>query len=666
MYPVKNPAPDARPGNFSSTPWTFIKLLVVCLVTVSVPYALYVRVDSKNVKATVTTQASGRSGSYLNVQEGRALRAEYLGEQSVVQAMQSGQAKARALASADLDGDATPDLLAGYNYGSTGIVTIQRGNPEAFAPKDESVYQRMHDGYNPNSLLPTAETYQIPVSADFLQAGDFNNDGRKDVLVAAQGGDLYLLAGDAEGNLIAAQQVLLPGVVTAVAAGEFRAPDGRADLAVGIDGPSGPQVLIYDGANGVSGEPMRLALANRATSLEFGEVDDSPFRGLAVATGSEIDVIHGWGRKVPAQLESRVEKIDTGTNVRGLASGFFMWSREGSKQLAALGDDGTIRIFGRGQLNTQPFSEQEIDARARLRLQPKRTTPVDVEMLSGWRSTQAEQWIKSRELVTGKFVGADASTRNLLRGADISFSDTDDLMVLGGGSKLDIIRQVDTTKSAPASANLIGGDFTTTSLESADAPATLALPQKLNGWRDLVVMEAGSVSPTLLPLAPTATITVDRTDDPSGAGLTTASACTGALNDCSLRGAVQFANANSGTVISLSTATYVLAINGALGCLHELPTSTGNTLGDLEINATTTVTGTGAGLSIVRQGSGANDRVMCLDTGLVAGRTYSFSGLTITGGRDVGSGVGGGAIIGGAKSTTLSLTNVTFANNQTT
>ena len=371
MYPVKNPSHDTRAGN--STPWAAIKLLLVCLLTASVPYALYVRVASKNVKAAVTAPASGRSGSYLNAQEGQALRSDYRGEQSVIQALQSGQAKPRTLASVDLDGDATPELLSGYAYGSTGIVTIQRGNPEAFAPKDESVYQRMHDGYNPNSLLPTAETYQVPVAADFLQVGDFNNDRRQDVLVAAQGGDLFLLPGDDSGNLSAPTQVALPGVVTALTAGEFRAPDGRTDVAVGVDGPSGPQVLVYDGANGVSGEPMILALASRATGLEFGEMDDNPFMGLAIATGNEVEVVHGWGRKTSASLESRVEKIDTGMNVRGLASGFFVWSREGSKQLAALGDDGTIRIFGRGQLNTQPLSDEEITARGRLRLQPKRS-----------------------------------------------------------------------------------------------------------------------------------------------------------------------------------------------------------------------------------------------------------------------------------------------------
>jgi hypothetical protein len=669
MHSVKRSGRQLILKVFPLTAKLTFKLLALCLVAASVPIALYVRVDSKSSQAAVTVQA-GRGGSHLNAQEAQALRGDYRGEQSVIQAMQSGQAKARTLAAVDLDGDATPDLLAGYAYGGTGIVTIQRGNPEAFAPKDESVYQRMHDGYNPNSLLPTAETYQVPVAADFLQTGDFNNDGRKDIVVGAQGGDLYLLAGDSQGIPGTPQQVLLPGVVTAVTAGEFRAPDGRTDLAVGVDGPAGPQVLIYDGVTGVSGEPMVLALASRATGLEFSEMDQNPFMGLAIATGSELEIVHGWGRKTSASLASRIERIDTGTNVRGLASGFFVWSREGSKQLAALGDDGTISVFGQGTLNTQPLSDEEKMARGRLRLQQKRTAPVDIEMLTGWNPGQEKNWTKSRELVTGKSVGSDATAQNLLRSAHISFTETDDLMILGGGNKLDIVNQVDPTKSAPASATLIGGDFAISSLDSADAPATLALPQKLNGWRDLVVMGADSVAPNLVPLAPTATITVDRIDDPptgGGGTLAAASVCSAALNDCSLRGAVQFANANAGTVINLGAATYTLNTSGNRGCVFE--GLTGNTMGDLEITPTTTFTGISAASTIVNQigigaGSFPGDRVLCMDVDLSVGHTYTFSAMTIAGGRDF-SGLGGGGFLGGAVGTSLSLTNVTFANNQT-
>ena len=64
-----------------------------------------------------------------------------------------------------------------------------------------------------------------------------------------------------------------------------------------------------------------------------------------------------------------------------------------------------------------------------------------------------------------------------------------------------------------------------------------------------VVALLGSLlsAPVLLPQPVEAagpTITVDRTDDTAAA-----TACTGSTNDCSLRGAVIFANANPGTTI---------------------------------------------------------------------------------------------------------------------
>jgi hypothetical protein len=615
-------------------------------------------------------QAEGRGKPYLNLKDGREMQVAFVGNQRSSQALQSAQANARALASADLDGNGTPDLVTGYGYSGGGMVTIQRGNPDAFAPKDEAVFARMQQGYNPESLLPEAETYSVPEPVDFVQVGDFNHDNRKDVLVAARGGNLFLLAGDGSGGLSAPEQIALSGTVTTLAAGEFGAPDGWTDLAVSVAGPSGAELLIYDGVKGVTGEPMRAPLGVPATAIEFGELDSSPFRGLVVATGSQIQIIHGWGRKQSPPLQSQIEVIDAGSNVRGLAIGFFIWNRDANKQIAALGEDGTIRVLMRGQTNTQPLTDLEMTARARLRLQPKDTTKVDVETLSGWQAGQAESWTKARELVTGNFVGADATSQNLLRGTHISFTQTDDLLVLGGSNKLEIVRQVDALVGAKANLPTTAGDMITISLDTAAAPAAvLALPQKLNGERSLLLLEAGRAAPTVVPLAPTVAITVDRTDDPSGVNLPPASVCGASANDCSLRGAVQFANANLGTVINLGTATYTLNTNGTGGCVRESLT-TGNTIGDLEVNNTTTMMGTGQASTIINQiGTGnasfPGDRVLCMDVNLTPNRTYTFSAMTIAGGRDAASGIGGGGFIGGAKDTTLTLSNVTFANNQT-
>jgi hypothetical protein len=493
MYPVKNPTPKTRAKLFPITARASIKLVILCLVIAAVPVALYVRVDSKDSKAAVTVQAAGRGRPYLNLQDGHELQVDYRGEESLTTALRSGLAQPRSLASIDLDRDGTPDVLAGYAYNGAGILTLQRGNPDAFAPKSDDVFARLNQGYNPESLLPAADVIQIPEAVDFLQVGDFNHDNQRDVLVAANGGSLFLLPGDGQGGLGAPEQIALPGPITAMVAGEFRAPDGWTDVAVGVDSSSGPELLIFDGANGVAGEPMRLRLPASATAVEFGEMDSSPFMGLAVASGSQIEIVHGWGRKQSPELQSRVETIEAGGNVRGLAVGFFIWNREGSKQLAALGEDGTVRVWQRGQANTQPFSDAELTARARLRLKQTKTQ-VDVETVQGWQTAQAEAWTNVREVVTGNVVGADATFQNLLLRTHVSFVGTDDLMVLGAShQRVDIVRQVDATAGPQTNLQTTAGDMITTTLNTTAATATaLALPQKLNGWRDLIVMEAAA------------------------------------------------------------------------------------------------------------------------------------------------------------------------------
>ena len=86
-------------------------------------------------------------------------------------------------------------MVAGYSFNGAGMITVQRGNPDAFAPADDSVLVRMQQGYNPESLLPVADVYPVPVTPDFLVTGNFTNDSEKDVVLAAKGGGLYLMDG---------------------------------------------------------------------------------------------------------------------------------------------------------------------------------------------------------------------------------------------------------------------------------------------------------------------------------------------------------------------------------------------------------------------------------------------------------------------------------------
>lgn len=154
---------------------------------------------------------------------------------------------------------------------------------------------------------------------------------------------------------------------------------------------------------------------------------------------------------------------------------------------------------------------------------------------------------------------------------------------------------------------------------------------------------------------PLATITVDRTDDVAGA-----SACTSADNDCSLRGAVAFANINPGTTISLPAGTYNLSISGVGEGF-----SGNNAVGDLDISGNnTSIVGAGAASTTIHQTT-ANDRVIELNPNLDAGFNTSISDVTISGGNET-TGVGGGGIISGSIDNSLTLTNCTVTGNSAT
>src|ERR1043165_3964664 len=687
MRPRMNPTHQTQ-TQVQITIRTAAKLLALCLIVAAVPVALYVRVKSatssasnskfveltRKSKGQVTVQAAGRGRPFLNLKDGRDMSVTYRGDRAAATALQTGAAQPRALASADFDRNGTPDVVAGYSYNGGGIITLQHGNPDAFAPTDESVFARMQQGYNPDSLLPGADVYSVPAPVDFLVTGSFTKGTGKDVVFAAKGGGLYLMKGDGAGKLGEPQQIDLPGSVTSLAAGEFRAADGLTDLAVGVSGPGGDSLMIFDGAgDGLSKALAQYQLSAPASAIEFGGLDNDSYMDIAVADGSELTVVHGWGRKEQVSAESRLERVNVGPDVRGLALGEFEWDREGQSEIAALTSDGTVHMVERGNLDTRPFTDAEAAQRTRGNLKPQKMTKVDIESVPSWRAGQGGGW-KDAKQILGSNLSADLP-KPLVK-TNLSHREMDEVMVVGQAqSKLEILSPINKSSSAPVpdQSLMVTDDTAKTTLDVQSTPvAALTLPSKLNGVTDVVVLDSTSTNLSIVPDAPNTTITVDRTDDPSGASLAAASACTAAGNDCSLRGAIEFANlpSNNNTTISLPAGTYVLATNGtsAGGC-------DANNVGDLVPNQTVTITGAGAATTIIRQtGTGpANDgdRVMCMKTTFTTGLVYNFSGITFAGGRDgtaagTGTALGGGGIIGGELNNSLTLTNVVLANNQVT
>ncbi|HEU4506676.1 MAG TPA: immunoglobulin domain-containing protein [Pyrinomonadaceae bacterium] len=166
---------------------------------------------------------------------------------------------------------------------------------------------------------------------------------------------------------------------------------------------------------------------------------------------------------------------------------------------------------------------------------------------------------------------------------------------------------------------------------------------------------ANAVKPMSFPLL-FAPIDVDRTDDTAAA-----SACTAAPNDCSLRGAVAFANLNPGTTINVPAGTYQLNIPGGV-----VEGFTGNNaIGDLDIRGNNTIiAGAGASTTTIQQ-TQPNDRVIEVNPDLLASFNFDISGVTITGGKET-TAVGGGGIISGSINNTMSVTDCVLSNNSAT
>jgi hypothetical protein len=150
------------------------------------------------------------------------------------------------------------------------------------------------------------------------------------------------------------------------------------------------------------------------------------------------------------------------------------------------------------------------------------------------------------------------------------------------------------------------------------------------------------------PRALAATFDVDRTDDNA-----TATACTVAPNDCSLRGAIIKANTTLGDdVITLSANTYTLTLVGA----DENNAATG----DLDITDNLTISGVAADATIID--AGGIDRVFHITTTSI---TVAISDVTIRGGHPpdvLGFVNNGGGIFNAGK---LTLTNSVISNNTT-
>jgi len=596
------------------------------------------RIRAANAGATVLPSAGK---PLVNLKTPQNLKLTYAGSADAVAALQAGTANPTALAAADFDADGAMDVVAGYSTKSGGVLVLMRGNPDAFAPTDLTLYGKAAKGNVPPTFLSKAIVFTVPESPDLIATGDFNRDGNKDVLVAARGGALYLLAGDGHGNLLAPQAVPLPGQVTALAV------TADAHVAVSTDGPNGPQLaMLAPGAEGLTAGAI-YTLPARGDAIEWGSLGGEA--DLAVGAGTSVVMFYNALATNP-----QTETVAVPFEVKGLALGDFTWDRDGRTEIAVLAGDGSIHILQHGTLNTRPLTAKDVPGR-RAAMRSKNQQAPNPTSLGPW--TVASQMSYAGSAPSGPVSASAFSSPH------VAASSTHDLMMIDAGkSQLHILDTSGKTASPSAAISF-----------SSTPVAALAMPQKINAARDIVVLTSSQSVPTLITAAPDPTFNVTTTADEDDAGsCSTASSVksgTGADGALSLREAVCEANNNGAAtnVINLFSGTFSLTISTFGG--NGSASSSGELQVGIQSGNNITISGTGAGSTIIQQTNG-HDRVIEADELLNGNQPLTIQNVTLQNGNCTEpSGLdcvdnGGGAILaGGFLGDDLTLTNVVMSNN---
>jgi FG-GAP repeat len=568
------------------------------------------------------------------LQPPRELKATISGPSQDTEALGSGQGHPLTLATEDFNGDGWPDLVAGYAAPSgSGSVVLYFGNREAFSPTSS-----MSVRVAPLPFLPQARAFDLPEPPELLAVGDFTRDGRPDIVAGARGsGKLYLLAGDGRGGFLAAKTISLPGYLTALAAGKIGQNDASSDLAVGVQSPDGASLLIYKGAwGGLSAQPLAYRLRDVATTLAIGNLDDDPYGDVAMVAGGEVLILHGqiWDSSA-ANGTTRVaapelESVSLGFSAASLAIGDFIWDRNDRFELAVLDQGGTVHILARGTPDTRPKTVAEMRAarmaagRQREYMMRNGLQPVPVP---AWRQGLAQPWIEADSVTTSGGSELRTITTALPGAAPQS------ILLMGGASGQ--VQLFTKPRSVPyAGAQAVPASWSRDAVRTEGVPVAV-LPMRLGvpALSGLVTLTEGRTEPEVHPFAGV-TINVDRTDDPavssSGSG---AAACAGAANDCSLRGAILFANANANTTIDIPAGTYTLTIGE-----NDDPLSDA-TQGDLDINGSVTIVGAGAATTIIQANfptaDGQDGKIFGVNQdGSHDNIAVSISGVTLEGARN--------------------------------
>lgn len=550
--------------------------------------------------------------------------------------------QALSLASGDVDGDGFPDLVSGYARDGGGVIVLHRGSKEAWAPSTPASLALVASGQFPQGFESTSTEWSVPVAPDFMVSGDFNGDGRADIVIARRGDpNLFFLAGQRSG-FAAPTQIKLDAGVDAIASGLLDSRDGFPKLVAAISSAQGASLLTF--GQGLYSPATQHALAAPVEALAVGKLSPDSTGDVVMLSAGRVQILHGRETADASSAAKALETLDAGFAVRAFTLGDFIWDRTGATKIALLRDDGAIRIAALGELDTRPFSTDEIRAKRNAQHAGQPHSPKRAQNIT------AQPWRIYDSTAAHGSPSSSGSAPKLLR-ARLSNQAADDILVVDAQRQtIDVLIEED------------GGRKRSTVSASQVPVAALSMQTSAFVLPSLIVLGQGAAGPVISPSAPLATFTVTKTAD------TNDGACN---SDCSLREAISAANATAGAhTINVPAGTYTLTLANA-GANED-----NNATGDLDIKSNVTLVGAGAATTIIQAGTTAAngiDKVIAVNPICTTALNVSISGVTIRFGRNTQpngaadfSYTGGGIDVCNTGSGGFTMTNVVVDQNTAT
>ena len=249
-----------------------------------------------------------------------------------------------ALSSGDLDSDGIADVVT---VDASGSLQLLKG----IDPANYAIDPAKKEHARPEPFTAIATGASLGISPDYLFAGDFNADGKQDILGASKAAkSVVVVFGDGTGHFSQPVNIAVGGNITAIESGEIGKPDGQTDLAVAYTNNKGSFLAVFEHPESAfKHAPEIIKLPSAAGSLAVGNMDEDFYSDIAVACGNDLVIIHERGQAYPWDIvkDSGITRPPAIAEVRKMqfsiaAMAVGRFSDKRGTSLTILGRDGNI------------------------------------------------------------------------------------------------------------------------------------------------------------------------------------------------------------------------------------------------------------------------------------------------------------------------------------